>query len=440
MFQATVVSQQIETTVNNLATDKGYLSALSGERVSPIDSINSSGDGSFIFNLGSRDNIPGIYRLSFEKNKWIDFVNDGEDVKITTDASALIDSLKVSLSQSNRLYYSFQKLNKQYKTKSELLQLVLARYPQDDPYYRTTQIAATQLQKEYSDFIDTASQAKPASFIARYIRSSQLPIVDFSKPLDKQLTYLKAHALDRVSFYDEGLVHSDLFTSKTIEYLTYYRNPQFPKGLLEKEFMAAVDSILNRAKINQVVYRHITEYLMDGFKKFGFENCINYILDNYVIKDDLCLDEASGSTIQRMIDQKKKLPIGAFVPNITLPDTSGHAVSLREMKAEKILIVFYSTSCPYCQTMIPKLSAIAKGRDKGRLSVLAVSLDNSVSDWQSLIRTHKLAWTNVNDRAGWSGKSASDYFIYATPTLIVLNKEKKIIAKPLTIEELQKVL
>jgi peroxiredoxin len=439
MLQAVAISQHITITIKNAGGKRATFSALSGEKLSTVDSVASGGDGRFRFNLSPK-NRPGIYRVSFDRNKWTDFINDGEEVQMVSDASALFDSLKVIRSESSRLYYSFRRLNQQYKTKSEILQLVLARYPKDDPYYRATQKAVARLRKEYSDFIDTASQARPASFVGRYIRSSQLPIVDFNQPLDRQLEYLKAHALDHVSFHDDGLIHSDVFTNKTIEYLTYYRNPQLSRELLEKEFMAAIDSILNRAKVNQIIYKHITEYLIDGFKKFGFENCISYILDNYVIKDDFCLDEASGSTIQRMIDQKKKLPIGAFVPNITLPDTTGHSVSLMEMKAERILIVFYSTSCPHCQTIMPKLSAVAKGRDKGRLSVLAVSLDNSVSDWLSFIRTHKLPWTNVNDRAGWSGKPALEYFVYATPTLIVLNRERKIIAKPLTIEELQKVL
>jgi hypothetical protein len=45
----------------------------------------------------------------------------------------------------------------------------------------------------------------------------------------------------------------------------------------------------------------------------------------------------------------------------------------------------------------------------------------------------------VNDPKGWGGRVASDYYIYATPTMISVDKERKIIAKPLTIEELQKV-
>ena len=55
-------------------------------------------------------------------------------------------------------------------------------------------------------------------------------------PFEEQITYLKSHALDNVNFYDDGLIYSDAFTNKTIEYLTYYRNPQLPLELLEKEF------------------------------------------------------------------------------------------------------------------------------------------------------------------------------------------------------------
>ena len=203
------------------------------------------------------------------------------------------------------LYYAFLRLNKQFKIKSELLQLVLARYPKEDPYYKTTETTLQQLQGQYSDFVNNSSQRNPGSFIARYVRSSQLPVVDHALPLEKQLAYLKVHALDNVDFTDDSLIHSNVFTNKTIEYLTYYRNPQLPKELLEKEFNTAIDTILNKARVSQAVYKHIIESLIDGFKKFGFEECIEYILDNYVIKDDLCLDESSGSSIQKMIDQKK---------------------------------------------------------------------------------------------------------------------------------------
>ena len=433
--QPAALSQHISITLRNAGAERGILLALSGEKASAVDSTTSNGNGRFDFRL-NKQNAPGIYRLALDRNKWIDFLNDGENVEISSDVRAPFDSLKVVHSESNRLYYDFLKLNREYKTKTEILQLVLARYTKGDTYYHTTQKTATRLQKEYSDFINIASQRRPASFIARYIRSAQLPIVDFNLPIEKQLALLKAHALDHVGFYDADLIQSDVFTSKTIEYLTYFRNPQLPKELLEKEFMTAVDSILNRAKFNQPVYKHITEYLIDGFKKFGFEQCISYILDNYVIKDDLCLDQGSGMSIQRMIDQKKRLPIGAFAPNITLPDSSGRAVSLDDMQTEKVLILFFSSSCPHCQTMVPALCALYSQLRTQGVVVLAISLDDSRDNWLRFLRTNKVAWINVYEKGGWSGKAALDYYVYATPTMILVDKQRKIVSKPLSIDEL----
>jgi thiol-disulfide isomerase/thioredoxin len=139
------------------------------------------------------------------------------------------------------------------------------------------------------------------------------------------------------------------------------------------------------------------------------------------------------------MDQKKQLIVGVVAPEITLPDTSGKTVALRDIESDKTLVIFYSTTCPHCQTMIPQLSALT--REKGpSLAVLAVSLDTNPNDWLSYVRTNKLTLVNVIDLQGWNGKSATDYFIYATPTMVLLDKEKKIIAKPMTVVELQRLL
>ena len=199
------------------------------------------------------------------------------------------------------------------------------------------------------------AQTNPKSFIARYVRSAQLPVVESDVTLDNQLTFLKSHSLDNVDFYDNTLVYSDAFTNKTIEYLTYYRNPQLPLELLEKEFMSAVDSILNKAKVNNIVYQHIVEYLLDGFKKFGFDNVLNYIVENYVIKDDLCLDQKLTTALDKRIEQSKRFKAGSKVPNIVIPDLSGSIIELNKIDSDKILIVFYASWCPHCQTLVPQV-------------------------------------------------------------------------------------
>ena len=434
LSNAYIFSQTINIRVDNLGKEKAVLYSLSGETSEFVNTLSAINAGTFQFDLDEMHS--GFYRLSFSNNTRIDFIYDTEDVEIITDANNILDSLKVSKSESNKIYYEFVKLNKDYKTKSELLQLILARYPEVDEYYQTTKQKLIQVQEAYLYFVNVTAQTNPNSFIARYVRSAQLPMIALGIPFEEHLMYLKSHALDNINFNDDALIYSDAFTNKTIEYLTYYRNPQLPLELLEKEFMAAVDSILNKAKVNEIVYTHITEYLLDGFKKFGFDNVLNYIVENYVIKDDLCLDQKLTSALDRRIQQSKNFKVGNSVLNIILPDSSGSEIELNKIKTNQILIIFYASWCPHCQTLLPQIYDLYKNQKEKKLEVLAISIDTSRTDWLNFIRNNNLDWLNVSDLKGWNGNAASDYYLYATPTLFLIDQNKKLILNQPSIKEL----
>ncbi|MBA4406289.1 hypothetical protein C0389_03345 [bacterium] len=432
-------AQNVEITIKNQGKGKAFISSLSGEKTTLIDSVNSIDKGIFRFSIDKNKYHTGIYRLTFGQNKWMDFINDGGEISITTHSNNILDSLEVTHSESNKLFYIFLRLNKQYKTKTELLLLILSRYPRDDQFYLQTKNRLIELQNEYLQFVNYTSQMMASSFVAKYIRSSQLPAVDVSIQIDKQFAYLKAHALDKVDFNNSLLINTDLYSNKTIEYLTYYRNPQLPLELLEKEFMIAVDSLFNKARVNQLVYQHITEYLIDGFKKFGFDKVLDYIVENYVIKDDLCLDVKTEGLIKRRIDQARDLKIGKTAPNIILPDNSGSTVSLKNLKADKTLIVFYASWCPHCKELLPKLNEVYKSQKVKKFEVLAVSLDSKKEDWLEFIKTNCPTLINISDLEGWDGETAANYFIYATPTMFVIDRELKVISKPMTVEDVKKI-
>lgn len=425
-------SQTIELDINNTNSKSASLFSLSGEKLTFVDSITTSKTGQFSF---SNENLQtGFYRFSFDNHKSITFLNDGNDIEITADAENISESLQAINSESNKLYYEFVKLNKDYKTKTELIQLILSRYPPNDDYYDLSKQKLNKLQYDYNQFVNITSQKEPESFIARYIKSSQLPVISTDLPLEEQLDYLKKHSLDNVDFNDDELINSDCFTNKSIEYLTYFRNPQLPLGLLEKEFQKAVDTLLTKASVNIFVYQHVADYLVDGFKKFGFDNVVDYIIENYVVKDDLCLDEQTENSLQNRINQSKLLTIGKIAPNIILPDETGNEINLEEIKADKLLLIFYASWCPHCKDLLPEIHKLYK--EKNNLEVVAISLDEKKEDWISFISENKLDWINLSDLKGWESKVGQDYYIYATPTMFMLDKEKNLIGKPTNISEL----
>ena len=406
------------------STGKAALFSLSGEKSDFIDSITAN-HSEYQFNLDK--NHSGFYRLIFNNKKWLDFIYDGEDIEIEVDASSENTSPKIIKSDENKIYYDFVQLNKDYKTKSELLFLILNIYPDNDAYYQTTTETLAKLQEEYLYFVNITAQSNPGSFISKYILSAQLPIVDVRLKISDHLTYRKSFALDNVDFTDDELIYSDIFTNKTIEYLSYYRNPKLPMELLGKEFEIAIDTILNKAKVNDIVYKHIVEYLLDGFKKYGLDNVINYIIDNYVIADSICLDEKLETAFERKIQQNKLFKSGFIVPDIEMNDLTDSAVKLSEITAEKTLIIFYASWCPHCKTLLPQIYDHYKNQKEKRFEVVAVSIDTIKTDWQNFVNSNKMEWINVSDLKGWDGNVALDYNIYATPTMFLVDKDKRLI-------------
>lgn len=441
LLMIAISNVQAQEIIINIAGMEGSvkLYSLEGERTFLIDSINTE-NGKVQILTNKYDMHTGIYKIIIGINTWIDFIYDGDDIELTADLNNVAESVDVIKSKSNKLFHEFIKLNKAYKTKTEMLQLILSRYPNDDDYLPATQSQLNKIQNNYLDFVSIKSQGNKNSFVARYIKSAQLPVIRIDMNPENQISYLQSNSLNNVDFNDAELIYSDLFTNKSIEYLMYYRNPQLTKEFLEKEFMRAVDTLLNKAKVNELVYLHITEYLISGFRKFGFDNIIDYIIDNYVVKDELCLDEKLESSILNRMNQSKIFAVGSTVPNIELPNTSGTIVNLANIKTENTLLIFYASWCPHCRTILPEINQIYNEQSEKKLEVIAISLDEDRNDWLEFVKKNCLNFINVSDNLGWDGEVSSSYYIYATPTMFLLDSNKNIIGKPLKTAELKELL
>ena len=150
----------------------------------------------------------------------------------------------------------------------------------------------------------------------------------------------------------------------------------------------------------------------------------------------MCLDAILESSISRRIDQARNFQIGNSVPNIIINDLSGNQIELNKINSEQILILFYASWCPHCQTIVPQVFDLYKKQREKKFEVLAISIDTSRVDWLEYIRDNNLNWFNVADDNGWEGKAATDYYIYATPSMFLVDKQLQLITKPSSIEEL----
>jgi thiol-disulfide isomerase/thioredoxin len=103
------------------------------------------------------------------------------------------------------------------------------------------------------------------------------------------------------------------------------------------------------------------------------------------------------------------------------------------------LILFYASWCPHCKKNLPALVNLYNNQKKKKIEVVAVSIDTEKKDWVKVIREYKMNFINLSDLKGWDGKAAINYYIYATPTMFLIDNRMRVLSKPLTIDDVKKI-
>ena len=161
-----------------------------------------------------------------------------------------------------------------------------------------------------------------------------------------------------------------------------------------------------------------------------FENVANYISDTYLISIAKSLND------QALIDelvQFKNTSKESKAPDFYLDKTK----KLSDLTgSEYYALVFWSSSCSHCLNEIPQLEAYIKTLKEGELQVVAIGLEDDDINWSKKIKDFP-DFIHVLGLGKWDNETGNIYDIKATPTYFILDKNKRIIAKPNDIEALK---
>ncbi|MEK6616891.1 MAG: thioredoxin family protein, partial [Bacteroidota bacterium] len=120
-------------------------------------------------------------------------------------------------------------------------------------------------------------------------------------------------------------------------------------------------------------------------------------------------------------------------------------LNLYQLPTDYTLLLFWATWCPHCVQVVPEIKKAVEQylNPKSQipnlksLMVVAVSLDTDKEQWQKFVtEKNLLSFINFSEYKGWQSEAVKKFNVYATPTMFLLDKDKKIIAKPETTEQL----
>ncbi len=115
--------------------------------------------------------------------------------------------------------------------------------------------------------------------------------------------------------------------------------------------------------------------------------------------------------------------VGQAGPDFVLADTEGNSVILSEMLKEKpALLVFWATWCPACREEAPHVQEFHE-KYKDKVYVIGINLRESKAVVTNFIEKNGLTYKMVID----AGEIAREYGVMAIPTVILIDKDKKIL-------------
>jgi thiol-disulfide isomerase/thioredoxin len=411
-----------------------YLTSFTINGYQKLDSTKMIGN-QFMFPVTAKT-PPGIYRIGNGKSDF-EFILNEPSLQFETVGNALQDSLRVISSAENVLFEIYRKMRDKAYMQLDLLNQVLAYYDPLTGYYKTTLDEFTSNQDRFFDWTDSVITSHPESFIAHYIKADIKPRIQPGLNVGQQKLFFQEHWFDEVDWMDNTMMASDVLTKKITSYLGLYSNPGLRKPELSQAFIAAVDKILPLARQNPVIYDFTLKYLIHGFERYGFDDVIMHIATDFSTPQQ-CENERQSETLARL-EKYKLLAIGKTAPEIIMNDMNGNQLILSSIRSRKLLI-FWASWCPHCQQLIPQMISWSQQGPNKDIRLIPISLDDDKSALEKAIIDLKIPWPVFTDYKKWNSKAAIDYNIYATPTMLLLDKDNKIIGKPMDLGELNRTV
>ena len=429
-----------------------YLAYHMGKNLNAADSAAINNKGTAFFH-GKESLPPGIYSIVFPgKNLTADFFIDKDQVITIKADTTDLPNMVVTGSKENPLFQQYQKF---VSAKGQLLQNERMAYNASKTKSDSALHEAnyTKYNKELNDYRDNIIKTQPNSMMAALFNAMKDSPYPTKIPVTHQdsidnYNFYKAHYWDGITFMDERIIRTPFFLPKLER---YYREvmPQAPDSIIKD-----IDYKLLLARNAPEMYKFLLNWLTDEYinpKYMGQDAVFVHLFNQYHSKGlTSWLNEKQMEVITRRAYMQMANLIGEKAANLEMADTTGKTTTLYDLEAPYTIVIFWDPTCGHCKEEIPRIDSMYRAVwKKENVKIFAVLTENQQVEWKKYISEHKIGdWTNVYQTKEQE-KAITDsqqpgfrqlYDVTMTPTLFLLDNEKRIIGKKLTWKQINDLL
>ena len=437
---------KIDFKIKGLKDTTAYLGyfLLEGTHIKDTARINSRGACRF---EGTQILPQGVYFLVLGKTRVFDFiVGHEQQFTLETSSEDYIKKMTVKGDDDNRLFF-------------ENLLFVQGRHKEAEPFVKVLQDSSVkddqkkvardnfaEINKKVMTYQRSIVEKFPKTVTARLLNMNYpVQIPDPPKKADGsidstfQLRYYRQHYFDNFGLGDEVMLRQQkiVYWDKVKDYLDKLFIQQ-PDSIAK-----AIDNLVSVAKNNPTTYKYLVWKCIGNYQNpeiMGLDQVYVHLIDKYIATGemDFWLDK---KTIQNLKDHANKLrraPIGAIAPNLIMQNERLQSKSMYDLKNKYTILYFFKPSCGHCREETPKLvSFYNNNKNKFDFEVFAVSTDTALTEMKDFIKEMKTPWITVNGPRSYIKTHFMElYYAELTPTIYIIDRQKKIIARKLGVEQL----
>ncbi len=423
---------------------------------------------------------PGIVGLLLPGQQYFEFIYNNEEIILETTGTEYTKNLIVKKSAENAIFIPYVNFITARKTEQGRMGEERAKLTPQQPEYKELGDKIDAINKEVLQYQRDIMAKFPNTLVAKIVKMSldveipEAPKDDKGHIIDSnfQFNYYRNHYWDNVDLQDERLVNNPIFHNKLEYYFTKMIAPHWDTVTYH------AFQFCDRLNPKSRTFEYCVGWIAQNFGKsqqMGMDKVYYQMLNRYFCSKNaegkhpsFWVEESKYEELCKDLKTKLSICLGEYAPKLILKDTTDQKwVNLYDLDAEYTILYFWDPECGHCKTITPKLAKLYTEKLKARnVEVYSVgkAIGKDFDSWKKFIRENNLNFINVavTDKMY---KAASDttnhqakllnllnytniesinyqatYDIYSTPKVFVLDKDKKIIAKSLSMQQIEDLI
>lgn len=423
----------------------------------------------------------GILALFMPDQKMLEFVYNAEEVYIETTFPDLMGTAKAKKSEESAIFLDYVRFMNTNRLQAESYREQMKSYKKGDMQYKRLDSLINEKTRAVVGYQKKVQTDHPDMLVAKIIKMSmdieipEAPKDEHGKVIDSSFAYnyYRAHYFDNFDFTDDRLVRTPIFHTKLAQY--FGKEMMYPHcdSVIKYAF-----ALCDRLPEGSETYQYTVSWITSNYEKskiMNMDKVFVWMAERYYCaknetgeRKGFWVPEESLNKICEKAATNRNIVYGIRPPNIILRDTTDvQWHDFYSLTSEYTILYFWDPECGHCKKVTPKLQTLYEKKLKARnVEVFAVGkgVGDEFKKWKDYIKKNNLTFINVavTDKMYRDAMDKTDnqakliellkittlesmnyqqtYDIYTTPRIFVLDKDKRIIAKSLSISQLEDFL